>query len=63
MKKIIKRIFLTILLMVWMLAVSAADSMRDGWWLVLDMFLCVAPLAVIAWLCNNGCLDDIDVEE
>jgi hypothetical protein len=29
----------------------------------LDMFLCVAPLAVIAWLCNNGCLDDIDVEE
>jgi hypothetical protein len=63
MKKIIKRIFLTILLMVWMLAVSAADSMLDGWWLVLDMFLCVAPLAVIAWLCNNGCLDDIDVEE
>ena len=25
--------------------------------------LCVAPLAVIAWLCKKGWLDDIDVEE
>ena len=63
MKKIIKRIFLTILLMVWMLAVSAADSMLEGWWFLLEMFLCVAPLAAIAWLCKKGWLNDIDVEE
>ena len=63
MKKIIKRIFLTILLMVWMLAVSAADSMLEGWWFLLEMFLCVAPLAAIAWLCKKGWFNDIDVEE
>ena len=63
MKKIIKRTILAILLIVWMLAVSAADSMFEGWWFVLEMFLCVAPLAVIAWLCNKGWLDDIDLEE
>lgn len=63
MKKIIKRTILAILLIVWMLAISAADSMLEGWWLVLEMFLCVTPLAVIAWLCNRGWLDDIKVKE
>ena len=63
MKKIIKRTILAILLMAWILAVSAADSMLEGWWFVLEMFLCVAPLAGIAWLCKRGWLDDIDVEE
>jgi hypothetical protein len=63
MKKIIKRTILAILLMVWMLAVSAADSNLEGWWFVLDLFLCIAPLAVIAWLCKNGWLDDIEMEE
>ena len=63
MKKIIKRTILAILLMVWILAVSAADSTLEGWWFVLEMFLCVAPLAAIAWLCKSGWLDDIDVEE
>ena len=63
MNKIIKKIILTILLVVWILAISAADSMLEGWWLVLGMFLCIAPLAIIAWLCNKGWLDDIDVEE
>lgn len=66
MNKIIKKIILTILLVVWILAISAADSMLEGWWFVLGMFLCVAPLAVITWLCNKGWIDDIldkDVEE
>ena len=64
MNKIIKKIILTILLVVWILAISAADSMLEDWWFVLGlMFLCIAPLAVIAWLCNKGWLDDIDVEE
>ena len=66
MNKIIKKTILTILLVVWILAISAADSMLDGWWLVLGMLLCIVPLAVIAWLCNKGWLDDIldkDVEE
>ena len=63
MNKIIKKIILTILLVVWILAISAADSMLEGWLLLLEMFLCVAPLAVIAWLCKKGWLDDIDVEE
>ena len=63
MKKIIKMNILAILLIVWMLAVSSADSMLEGWWFVLEMFLCVAPLAVIAWLYKRGWLDDIDVEE
>ena len=51
------------LFIVWVVAVSAADSMLEGWWFLLEMFLCVAPLAVIAWLCKKGWLDDIDVEE
>lgn len=63
MKKIIKMNILAILLIVWMLAVSAADSMLEGWGFVLEMFLCVAPLAVITWLCKRGWFDDIDVEE
>ena len=67
MNKIIKKTILTILLVVWILAISAADSMLEDWWFVLGlMFLCIAPLAVIAWLCNKGWLDDIldkDVEE
>lgn len=63
MKKIIKRTILAILFIVLMLAVSAADSMLEGWWFLLEMFLCVASLAVIAWLCKKGWLDDIDVEE
>ena len=63
MKKIIKRTILAILLMVWMLAVSAANSMLEGWWFILEMFLCIAPLVVIAWLCKKGWLNDIDVEE
>ena len=63
MKKIIKMTILAILLMVWMLAVSAADSNLEGWWFVLDLFLCIAPLAVIAWLCKKGWLDDIEMEE
>ena len=63
MKKIIKRTILAILLIVWVLAVSSANSMLEGWWFVLEMFLCVAPLAVIAWLYKRGWLDDIDVEE
>ena len=64
MKKIIKRTILTVLFMVWMLAVSAADSMFEDWWLALEMFLCVVPLAVIVWLCKRGWLNDIiDVEE
>ena len=63
MKKIIKRTILAILLIVWTLAVSAADSMLEGWWFVLEMFLCVAPLAVIVWLYKRGWFDDIDVEE
>ena len=63
MKKIIKRTILAILLIVWVLAVSSADSMLEGWWFVLEMFLCVAPLAIIAWLYKRGWLDDIDVEE
>lgn len=63
MKKIIKRTILAILFIVLMLAVSAADSMLEGWWFLLEMFLCVAPLAVIAWLYKKGWLDDIDVEE
>ena len=54
---------LAILLIVWTLAVSAADSMLEGWLFLLEMFLCVAPLAVIAWLCKKGWIDDIDVEE
>lgn len=54
MKKIIKRTILTILLIVWILAISAADSTLEGWWFVLEMFLCVAPLAVIVWLGNKG---------
>ena len=63
MNKIIKKIILTILLVVWILAISAADSMLEGWLFLLEMFLCVAPLAVIAWLYKKGWLDDIDVEE
>ena len=66
MKKIIKKTILTILLVVWILSISAADSMLDGWWCVLGMLLCIVPLAIIAWLCNKGWLDDIldkDVEE
>ena len=67
MNKIIKKTILTILLVVWILAISAADSMLEDWWFVLGlMFLCIAPLAIIAWLCNKGWLDDIldkDVEE
>ena len=63
MNKIIKKTILTILLVVWILAISAADSMLDGWWFVLGMLLCIAPLAIIAWLCNKGWLDDKDVEE
>lgn len=63
MKKIIKKTILAILFMVWLLAVSAADSMLEGWWFVLEMFLCVAPLVVISLLCKNGWLDDIDIEE
>jgi len=63
MKKNIKRTILAILFIVWMLAVSAADSVLEGWLFALEMFLCVAPLVAIAWLCNNGWLDDIDVEE
>ena len=54
MKKIIKRTILAILLIVWALAVGSADSMLEGWWFVLEMFLCVAPLAVIVWLGNKG---------
>ena len=66
MKKIIKKTILTILLVVWILSISAADSMLDGWWFVLGMLLCIVPLSIIAWLCNKGWLDDIldkDVEE
>lgn len=63
MKKIIKKTIVAILFIVWVLAVSAADSDIEGWLLVLEMFLCVAPLAVIACLCKRGWLDDIDVEE
>lgn len=63
MKKIIKMNILAILLIIWGIAVSAADSMLEGWWFVLEMFLCVAPLAVIAWLYKRGWLDDIDVDE
>ena len=63
MKKIIKMNILAILLIVWMLAVSAADSMLEGWLFILEMFLCVAPLAVIVWLYKRGWFDDIDVEE
>ena len=63
MKKIIKRTILAILLIVWVLAVSSADSMLEGWWFALEMLLCVAPLAIIAWLYKRGWLDDIDVEE
>lgn len=63
MKKIIKRTILIVLFMVWMLAVSSADSKFEGWWLALEMFLCVAPLAAIVWLCKRGWLNDIDVEE
>ena len=62
MKKIIKMNILAILLIVWALAVSAADSL-EGWLFVLDMFLCSVPLAVITWLCSKGWLDDIDMEE
>ena len=54
MKKIIKMNILAILLIIWGVAVSAADSMLEGWWFVLEMFLCVAPLAVIVWLGNKG---------
>ena len=67
MKKIIKKTILTILLVVWILSISAADSMFevvDLYWVM--MFLCIVPLAIIAWLCNKGWLDDIldkDVEE
>ena len=67
MNKIIKKTILTILLVVWIFAISAADSMLevgDLYWVM--MFLCIAPLAIIAWLCNKGWLDDIldkDVEE
>ena len=63
MKKIIKRTIIDMLFIVWIVAVSAADSMLEGWWFILEMFLCVAPLAAIAWLCKKGWLDDIDVEE
>lgn len=66
MKKFIKKVFVGILLTIWMIAISAADSMLEGWWFVLLMFLCVAPIAIIAWMSNKGWLDDIldkDVEE
>ena len=63
MKKIIKRTILAILLIICMLAVSALDSNLDGWWFALEIFLCVAPVAVIAWLCDKDWFDDIDVEE
>ena len=63
MKKIIKRTILAILLIVWVLAVSSADSMLEGWGCVWEMFLCVTPLAVIFWLYKRGWFDDIDVEE
>lgn len=63
MKKIIKRTILAILLIVCMLAVSALDSNLDGWWFALEIFLCVVPVAAIAWLCKKGWLNDIDVEE
>jgi hypothetical protein len=63
MKKIIKRTIIAILLIVWTLAVGSADSKLEGWLFVLEMFLCVAPLAVIVWLFKKGWLDDIEVEE
>lgn len=63
MKKIIRRTIIAILLIVWTLAVGAADSKLEGWWFLLEMFLCVAPLAVIVWLFKKGWLDDIEVEE
>ena len=63
MKKFIKRTIIAILFIVWMLAVSAADGMLEGWRLALEIFLCIAPLVIIAWLCKKGWLDDIDVEE
>jgi hypothetical protein len=63
MKKIIKRTILAILLIVCMLAVSALDSNLDGWWFALEIFLCVVPVAIIAWLCDKDWFDDIDVEE
>ena len=65
MKKFIKRTIIAILFIVWMLAVSAADSisMLEGWRLALEIFLCIAPLVVIAWLFKKGWLDDIDLEE
>ena len=63
MKKFIKRTIIAILFIVWMLAVSAADGMLAGWRLALEIFLCIVPLVIIAWLCKKGWLDDIDVEE
>ena len=63
MKKFIKRSIIAILFIVWMLAVSAADGMLEGLRLALEIFLCIVPLAIIAWLCKKGWLDDIDIEE
>ena len=63
MKKFIKRTIIAILFIVWMLAVSAADGMLEGWRLALEIFLCIVPLVIIAWLCKKGWLDDIDIEE
>jgi len=61
MRKIIKRTILTILLIVWMIAVSAAASKLEDWWFALDIFLCIAPLVVIAWLFKSGWFNDIDL--
>ena len=66
MKKFLKKVFLGILLTIWLIAISVADSMLNGWRFVLLMFLCVAPITIIAWMSNKGWLDDIldkDVEE
>lgn len=63
MKKVIKIIILVILLIVWVFAVSVADSTLKGWWFVLEMFLCVAPLVVIVWLYKKGWFADINIYE
>lgn len=63
MVKFLKKSVVFILFIVWILAVCAADSPLEGWAFALLMFLCIAPLALVAYLCNKGWLGELDDDD
>jgi hypothetical protein len=65
MKNIFKKIIVGLLLFIWLVAISAADSVLYGWGFAILILLCIVPISIVAWMGNSGWLNNIlkDVKE